>query len=190
MILKNFEKTYNGKYLNGYCLTYENKAGREKKYEMVSRNKLDDPSMLGSKVNGISIVALKDGKMLLLKEFRMAVNKEMYNLCAGMMEAGENIEDCMNRELFEETGLKVKRVIDILPPCYSAVAISDIKTQLAFVEAEGDIEDNTSENEEIRAAFYSKDEILHMIETEEFSSRAQACAYFFANGFFDKYLTN
>ena len=35
-----FEKVKDGKYLKNYEITYENKAGKEKKYEIVSRREL------------------------------------------------------------------------------------------------------------------------------------------------------
>ncbi len=157
-----------------------NKAGREKKYEIVSRKELKEVSDIGKLPSGVSIIATCDGKMLLLHEFRMGVNKTIYNLCAGMIEEGESIEACISRELYEETGLSVKKIKAILPPSYSAVAISDTKTYIAFVEAEGHMEDHTSDNEEISAAFYTKEEVQKLLETEEFSSRAQLAAYFFA----------
>ena len=175
------EKVKDGRYLKNYEITYANKAGKEKKYEIVSRKELKDISDIGRQPSGVSIVATQDGKMLLLHEFRMGVNKYIYNLCAGMIEEGESIEECISRELYEETGLKVKTYLDILPPSYSAVAISDTKTYIAFVEAEGEFEDHSSDNEQIEARFYSKDEIKHLLAKEEFSSRAQMAAYFFAN---------
>lgn len=182
MKLVHMEKVRDGHYLKSYQLTYLNKAGREKKYEIVSRNELAAPEEIGKRMDGISIVAFHEDKMLLLREFRMGVNRYVYNLCAGMREAGESIEACMERELYEETGLKISRIIDILPPSFAAVAISDVKTSIVFVEAEGEFADHTSENEEIRAAFYSREEIKKLLQTEEFSSRAQAAAYFFAMG--------
>ena len=109
----------------------------------------------------------------------MGVNKFIYNLCAGMMEEGESIEECISRELFEETGLKVKKINTILPPSYAAVAISDVKTYIAFAEVEGEMSDHTSENELIQANFYDKEAVLELLETEEFSSRAQMAAFFF-----------
>lgn len=180
MELIKFEKVRDGKYLKNYELTYRNKAGKEKKYEMVSRRELSGIEDVGGKPSGVSIVATYQGKMLLLHEFRMGVNRTIYNLCAGMLEPGESIEDCITRELYEETGLKVKKINKILPPSFAAVAISDTTTYIAFVEAEGDFEDHTSENEQIEAKFYSKEEIRHLLETETFSSRAQMAAYFFA----------
>ena len=180
MKLLHMEKVKDGRYLKNYELTYLNKAGREKKYEIVSRSDISGPEALGQKVSGVSIVAYYEDKMLLLKEFRMGVNRDIYNLCAGMLEAGESLEECIQRELYEETGLSLKKILTILPPSFAAVAFSDVKTQIAFVEAEGDFEDHTSENEQISAKFYTKEEVKELLETEEFSSRAQIAAYFFA----------
>lgn len=176
-----FEKVKDGKYLKNYEITYQNKVGKEKKYEIVSRRELQGIEDLGAAPSGVSIVAVKDGKLLLLHEFRMGVNRTIYNLCAGMLETGESIETCIERELYEETGLRVKEIKAILPPSFAAVAISDTTTYIAFVEAEGDFEDHTSENEQISAAFYTKEEVKELLETEPFSSRAQMAAYFFAN---------
>lgn len=179
MKLLNMSKIKDGKYLKNYELTYLNKSGKEKIYEIVSRKNLENPTDLGKKVSGVSIVAYHGDKMLLLREFRMGVNKFVYNLCAGMLEENETIENCIARELYEETGLQISKIIKILKPSYSAVAISDTKTQIAFVEAFGNFDDHTSENEMITAKFYSKEEIAFLLETEEFSSRAQIAAYAF-----------
>lgn len=173
------EKVKDGKYLKNYELTYINKAGREKKYEIVSRSELKTPSDIGKKVSGVSIIATMDDKLLLLHEFRMGVNKRVYNLCAGMIEEGESIEECIQRELYEETGLLVKEIKKILPPSYSAVAISDVKTYIAFVEVSGSFTDYTSENEDIEREFYTSVQVEKLLETEEFSSRAQLAAYNF-----------
>ena len=177
------EKVKDGKYLKNYEITYLNKAGKEKKYEIVSRKELKDVSDIGRAPSGISIVAFHDGKLLLLREFRMSVNRTIFNLCAGMIEEGESIEECIRRELYEETGLSVKKIRTILPPSYAAVGISDTKTYIAIVDAEGEFSDHTSDNEMIQAQFYSKEEVQKLLETEEFSSRSQIIAYFFVQGF-------
>lgn len=179
MELIDFKKVRDGKYLKNYELTYLNKAGREKKYEIVSRSEITGPDALGKRVSGVSIVAYHEDRLLLLREFRMGVNRYIYNLCAGMIEEGESMEECITRELYEETGLSVKRIRTILPPSFAAVAFSDVKTQIAFVEVEGNFEDHTSDNEQIDAKFYSREEVRELLETEEFSSRAQMAAYFF-----------
>lgn len=180
MELIKFEKVRDGKYLKNYELTYRNKAGKEKKYEMVSRRELADITDIGRKPSGVSIVATCGDRLLLLHEFRMGVNRTVYNLCAGMIEPDESIENCIARELYEETGLKVKEIKKILPPSFAAVAISDTTTYIAFAEVEGNFEDHTSDNEQIDARFYTRQEVKTLLETETFSSRAQMAAYAFA----------
>lgn len=176
------EKVRDGKYLKNYELSYENKAGKLKRFEIVSRKELESPADLGKRVSGVSIVAIQEDKMLLLREFRLSINREIFNLCAGMLEEGESIEACIERELYEETGLSVKKILHILPPSYSAVGFSDTKTYIAFVEACGQFEDHTSDNEEIQARFYTKEEIRELLAMKEFSSRSQMAAFFFAGG--------
>lgn len=185
MKLLDLKKVKDGKYLKNYELEYENRSGKIKKYEIVSRSEITSVEELGEKISGVSIVALYQDKLLLLREFRMAVNRPIYNLCAGMIEKGETIEECIKRELHEETGLFVTEIIDILPPSYAAVGISDIQTQIAIVKVDGVLTDEyLSDNEEIEALFYSKEEVKELLKTEKFSSRAQVMAYFFANGVF------
>lgn len=180
--LLDFKKVKDGKYLKNYEITYLNKAGKEKKYEIVSRRELAGADDLGGKPSGVSIVATCGDKLLLLHEFRMGVNKTIYNLCAGMLEQDESIEDCISRELYEETGLTVKKIKKILPPSFAAVAISDTTTYIAFVEINeaSQCDDHSSDNELIEACLYTRDEVKKLLETEPFSSRAQLAAYFFA----------
>ena len=182
MELLKLEKVHDGKYLKNYELTYLNKEGKEKKFEMVSRKEIISKEQLGARPSGVSIVAYQDDKIMLLKEFRMSINKSVYNLCAGMLEKDEMLEQCIERELYEETGLQVKRILKILPPSFAAVGFSDTTTYFAFVETEGEIADNTSANEKIVPCFFTKEEVTKLLETEEFSSRSQMAAYYFSLG--------
>jgi ADP-ribose pyrophosphatase len=176
------KKVKDGRYLKNYELLYLNKAGHEKHYEIVSHKELNSLKDIGKQSSGLSIVATCNGQLLLLKEFRMAVGRYIYNLCAGMQEEGESPEDCIKRELYEESGLTVREIKMILPPAYAAVSISDIKNQIAFVEVTGNLTDHSTENEEIVAGFYTPEEVKELLKHEEFSSRAQIIAYFFSEG--------
>lgn len=174
-----FKKVKDGRYLKNYELKYINKAGNEKTYEIVSRRELSGADDLGDKPSGVSIIATCNNKLLLLHEFRMGINQTIYNLCAGMLEPNETIETCIERELYEETGLKLKRILKILPPSFAAAAISDVTTYIAFVEVEGTFNDHTSDNEMIHPGFYTKEQIEELLANEKFSSRAQLAAYYF-----------
>lgn len=188
MKLIDFKKVKDGKFIKNYELKYLNNEGKEKIFEIISHNDYESASEIGQKSSGVSIVALDESleEMLILKEFRMGVNKQIYNLCAGRMEKGETPEDCIKRELLEESGLELKRVVRILPPSFAAVALSDIKNQIAIVVVKGiPTGKNASANEWIVPDMYSKSEALKLVENEEFTSRAQLATYMFAMGAFD-----
>ena len=50
----------------------------------------------------------KGDKLLLAKHSRR--NTDIYTCLAGYVEAGENLEDCVRREVFEETGIELGEV--------------------------------------------------------------------------------
>jgi len=57
-------------------------------------------------------ILIMDGRLLLVKRGREPF-KEMYALPGGILEYGERAENCVKRELLEETGLKTK-IIDLI----------------------------------------------------------------------------
>ena len=53
----------------------------------------------------VAILAItKENKVVLVKQFRKAIEQEIYELPAGKIEIGETPLDCASRELKEETG--------------------------------------------------------------------------------------
>ena len=182
--LNSIQKTGGGRYLRNYELNYTNKKGDPKVYEMVSYRDIGGPEDLGSRLGGAVIVALKGDRLLLLREFRMAVNRYVYNLCAGFKEEGETLEDCVRRELYEESGLKLIRIRKMLKPAFAAVALSDVSNQLVIADVDGEISDHSEDDELIEAAFYNKEEVGRLVAEETFTARAQFIAYAFSHGFF------
>lgn len=180
MKLLKLKKKAEGNYLKLYRLTYKNRAGCRKKYEIVSRHELHCPSDIGSRTDGVAVIVLNGDRMLLLSEFRMAANRTVFGLCEGMLEAGETEEQCARRELFEETGLRVSRMERLGAPSFSAPGISDTKMTIFVAEAEGEPSDGgTSPNEEICAAFYTRSSIRRLLKEVPFTTRAQLAAYWF-----------
>ncbi|MDR3200773.1 MAG: NAD(+) diphosphatase [Spirochaetales bacterium] len=55
------------------------------------------------------IVAILDGKKILLAHNRKFINS-VYSLVAGFIEIGETAEECIEREIMEEVGLRVKNI--------------------------------------------------------------------------------
>lgn len=180
------KKTRDTRYLKNYTLQYTNAEGGEKIYETVSNFDYDSPKQLGEQATGVVIIGWKEDTLLLCREFRMGVNHFVYNMPAGHLEKGETIEECARRELFEETGLSLVRVYQILPPSYAAPDLSDSSAWVLIAEVEGTlsgkVSDYTEADEWIQPGFYNRQEVAQLLQKERFSGRAQMAAYFFAAG--------
>ena len=62
---------------------------------------------------GAAVLAVKDGKVLLERQFRYAVGREIIEIPAGKRDCGEEFIDTARRELEEETGLKAKNLKEL-----------------------------------------------------------------------------
>ena len=190
MKLNEIKLVNKGKKLKRYDLCYTNKIGKKKIYEIVSRNYIKNIKDLGSNIVGVTIVAFSEDKeqMLLLKEFRPAVNKYVVNFVNGLIDDNEGIEDTIIRELFEETGITKNRIkIDrILKSSYSSIGMTDEKISLAYVTIKMDglvlTNENTSSNEVLNPFFVDKTIAKEMLENFEFTSRTQAIVDVWVNG--------
>lgn len=103
---------------------YEYGHGNAKVYETVQRGLYFDENAIGHhRSESVTIVAFSEDrkKLLLNKEFRLSVNREVYNLPAGLIEKGETIEESVRRELKEETGLDIVSIDRILPASFVSI---------------------------------------------------------------------
>lgn len=168
------------KFLKSYTLDYTNAEGRPKSYEMVSNFDYDSPAEIGERPSGVILVGFRGEELLLLREFRMGVNRFLYNLPAGHIDEGESVEMCARRELAEETGLAIKAIYDILPPAYAAPDLSDSSAWVVFAEVCGDFAPHTEADEYILPFFVGREQAGELLKEGRFSARAQLIAWFFA----------
>ncbi len=61
----------------------------------------------------VILPVLDDHNILLIKQFRPALNKYIYEAPAGVVEEGENIREAAERELIEEIGYIANELIEI-----------------------------------------------------------------------------
>ena len=173
-----------GKFISRYDLVYETANGRRKVYEMISRrdqiaspeelNKLDPQAV-------IIIVYDDEGRILLNHEFRMAPGGWLYNFPAGLIDEGETAQEAAKRELWEETGLNLDEITDIIGRSYSAIGFSDESTLTVIGKASGNFAQSSSDEEEIEAGWYTKEEVRALLKTQPFAARTQAWCYLWAN---------
>jgi ADP-ribose pyrophosphatase len=140
-------------------------------------NTLDE--LNGANPDSVVIIATdeKGERILVNKEFRMAVGNWVYNFPAGLIDEGENPYESAKRELWEETGLELYEIDDFIGPSYSAVGFSNEINVCVVGKARGEFKPSTSTAEEIEAGWYTKDEIREILKTERFAARTQAYCY-------------
>jgi ADP-ribose pyrophosphatase len=86
------DKLYQGKIINLRIDTVELPNQKYSKREIIEH------------CGGVAIIATHEGKIILVKQYRKAVEKSLYELPAGKLESMEDPLVCAKRELMEETG--------------------------------------------------------------------------------------
>ncbi|MCR5791667.1 MAG: NUDIX hydrolase [Lachnospiraceae bacterium] len=175
------EKKERGKFINRYDIHYETEDGEKKVYEMISRNPdiRTKEELLNPKADAVVIIMHNEegDKILLNREFRLAVGAWVYNFPAGLIDAGETAKESAVRELKEETGLDVIEIRDTLYDSYSAIGFSNEKNVCVIGTAQGTFSESTSNVEEIEAGWYTKEEVSNLLKGELFAARTQAYCY-------------
>ena len=181
MKFKHIQKREEGKFITRYDIAYETVDKQEKIYEIISRNKALDSieSLNGTKPDSVVIIATDESgeKLLINKEFRMAVGDWVYNFPAGLIDEGEEPAESAKRELWEETGLELYEMEDLIGPSYSAVGFSNEINVCVVGKARGSFKPSTSTVEEIEPGWYTKAELRELLKTARFAARTQAYSY-------------
>lgn len=181
MELKKIDKVHEGRFITRYNLTYKTVDGKDKVYEMISRDKdiTDEKSLLNRPVDAVVLIMTDEtgDKILLNREFRLATGTFVYNFPAGLIDPGETPLEGARRELKEETGLDVLEITDTIAMSYSAVGFSNEKNVCVVGKAGGTFAPSTSTVEEIEAGWYTKAEVRELLKTEPFAARTQAYCY-------------
>ncbi|MCU6761807.1 ADP-ribose pyrophosphatase [uncultured Roseburia sp.] len=181
MKFKNINKLNEGAYITRYDITYETKAGGEKVYEMISRDKniKDQGGLLKEGADAVVLIIHDESgeKILLNREYRMAAGRWVYNFPAGLIEPGESPQESAERELWEETGLKLLHIDDWMFESYSAVGFSNEKNVCVVGTAAGTFAESTDPTEEIKAGWYTKEAVGSLLKDQHFAARTQAYCY-------------
>ncbi len=185
MQYQRIRKILQGKFITRYDVDYVTAEGRQKTYEIISRNPnvqtLED---LQNKQPNAVVMILTDERgerILINREYRMAMAQWIYNFPAGLIDPGETPEESAARELWEETGLRLARIDDVLDNSYSAIGFSNERNICVFGAARGEFRKSTSDAEEIAPGWYTKEEVIALLRTEPFAARTQAYCYAWAN---------
>jgi len=99
--LKNSKEIYKGRVIDLRVDEIQNENGSTGYREVVSHP------------GGAAVVAVKDGKIILVTQYRYPLSTTIYELPAGKLDHSEDPVECAKRELEEETGYKSDNFIKL-----------------------------------------------------------------------------
>lgn len=102
---------------------------------------------------------LDDGRIVMIRNFRYALGKELLELVAGTLEPPEPPRDCAARELEEEAGYQA-RELEPLVQFYTSPGFTNELMHVFVARNLTRTQQNLQENEQIRVELLSLDDAL------------------------------
>lgn len=176
MKLMDIEELVATKFLNMYKLKLINKVGNRKDYFIASRRKKDNLTCVThthNRCDGVMMIPLTENdEVVIVKQYRPAIDDYLYELPAGIIDPGEEIEEAAKRELFEETGLKCSECELYLKPSYTSVGLSDETTAVVKMKVYGEPTNiNVEEDEEIEIIKIKRSEAKDFVKNHNVSMK-------------------
>lgn len=145
---------------------YDGVVVKLRKDKIVLENGVETYREIISHGGGACILAVKDGKILLEKQFRYAYGEEIYEIPAGKRDLGEDFYLTAKRELEEETGLiplNLKKITEIYPtPGYTDEVIA-----IFYADEFEKGEVHFDETEFLTSEWVEQEKVFKMIENGE-----------------------
>lgn len=125
---------------------------------------------------GVVVLAIKENKILFVKQFRYPMKKVLLELPAGKLEYGEDPFIAAQRELEEETGYCANKWTD-LGYVYTSPGYSDEKLYLYKAEDLYFTHCHPDEGEILQSIEIKTDDALKMINNGEINDAKTLCAF-------------
>jgi len=140
MKITDCKKLTDARWINLFDVSYMDKTDQERNWQVVSRN--PRPKCVSGKFDIPDAVLMipfhtSEQKLVVLREYRVSLAGFQYEFPAGLMDAGETIQEAARRELMEETGLSLNRINRISPPLYNTAGLTDESVALVYCECDG-----------------------------------------------------
>lgn len=148
------------KFLNFMSTSYRDMLGVTREWVWAQR-----PNSTAAVMVVPTVITPEGPKLCLIKEFRVPLSGYEWGFPAGLIDPGEPIENAARRELKEETGLDIVKVLRTSPPVYNSAGVTDESISVMFVEASGTISKSGHEaSEQIETFLLSMDEVKVLLD--------------------------
>jgi ADP-ribose pyrophosphatase len=116
---------------------------------------------------GVGIVPVVDGNVILIRQFRISIERELIELPAGRLEPNENPMECAARELEEETGYRAGKLIR-LSSYFASVGNSNERMYLFLALDLEKTERHLEADERIREVVLPLEQVKKKLANQEF----------------------
>jgi len=116
---------------------------------------------------GVGIVPVIDGNVILIRQFRISIEREIIELPAGRLEPNEEPVACAGRELEEEIGYRAKKLIPIAS-YFASVGNSNERMYLFLALGLEKTERRLESDERIREVVMSFETVKVKLANQEF----------------------
>ena len=116
---------------------------------------------------GVGIVPVVEGKVILIKQFRISIARELIELPAGRLEPDEEPASCAARELEEEIGYRANSLIP-LAAYYASVGNSNEKMYLYLALDPEKTEKRLEADERVQEVVLSLETVREKLAGREF----------------------
>ena len=158
-------------HLNLFTIQYQDKTGTDKTWTYASRSgPADVRETVPVRPDAVVVVPyhVKARKLVIIREFRVVLGGYQYGFPAGLLDPGETVIQAGKRELFEETGLGLTRVVTQSPAVYSSSGMTDESVSLVYAECEGTPSSaHTEDSEDIQTLLVSRREAGRLLESPD-----------------------
>ena len=160
-----------------YDVAYENKLGKEKHWTVSSRKSKEELEQIylqnkEDKIDAVVICAYhkSEKKLVLINQYRVPINKHIYELPAGLVDNNEDAETSVRRELKEDTGLDLISInkINSKDKLYLSPGMTDESVAFVYCVCDGTLSDEyLEEDEDIKALLISQEDAKNILEQDE-----------------------
>ncbi len=107
-----------------------------------------------------------DGRIVLIRNFRISLSEKIYECCAGTLEPGEDPAVCAGRELIEETGYRAA-TIEPLGWFYTTPGMTDERMHAFIAKGLTHVGQDLEDDESIEVETFPADKVFEMIDRGE-----------------------
>ena len=146
---------YDGRFVHVVSATFESADGSRFDRELIRHR------------GAVGVVAIRDGRVVLVRQFRPTVDADVLEIPAGMLDVdGEEPEHAARRELEEEAGLRAIGPLELLTHYYVAIGVSD-ETMSIYLCRDAEpctARPQSTEEEHIQVEEVALDDVQSMID--------------------------